>query len=163
MNRQKTARSFECRSKLIRIAETSRENSRKQDCAILSAASILPVMKKRRQKNHSPPDGHVLLPGVSHPQGRPRAFADAMKALVRGFIEVNNNPTVAYAIDKTDRIITTENRKLMTKAHIAEWKTACNEFQRMSDEKKKAWIENVLLTYPKIDQLPDSLSYNDIN
>jgi hypothetical protein len=54
---------------------------------------ILPGMKrKKRKKNHPPPEGYVLLPGVTHPQGRPQAFADAMKAMVRGFIEVNNNP-----------------------------------------------------------------------
>jgi len=27
-----------------------------------------------------------------------------MKAMVRGMIEINGNPAVAYAIDKTDRI-----------------------------------------------------------
>ncbi len=54
---------------------------------------ILPSMKKKRKKSRHPPDGYVLLPGVTHPQGRARAFADAMKALVRGMIEINGNPT----------------------------------------------------------------------
>ena len=78
-------------------------------------------------------------------------------------IEINGNPTVAYAIDKTDRIVTTENRKLMSKADIAEWTAACQEFEDMSKREQRVWIDTVLSTYPKIDQLPDPDSYNDIN
>ncbi|MHC4799948.1 MAG: hypothetical protein ACYTF1_25205 [Planctomycetota bacterium] len=52
-------------------------------------------MKKKRKKSRHPPDGYVMLPGVTHPQGRPQAFADAMKAMVRGMIEINDNLTVA--------------------------------------------------------------------
>ena len=86
-----------------------------------------------------------------------------MKAMVRGFIEVNKNPTVAYAIDKRDRIVTTVNRKLMTKEDIAEWKAACDEFQEMPEEEKQAWIEKVLSTYPRVDELPDPGGYNQIH
>lgn len=37
-----------------------------------------------------------------------RGVFDAMKAMIRGMIEINNNPIVAYAIHKKDRIVTTE-------------------------------------------------------
>ena len=43
-------------------------------------------------------DGFVLLPSVTHPQGREKAFDDCFKALVRTMIEAMHNPTIAYAI-----------------------------------------------------------------
>jgi hypothetical protein len=50
------------------------------------------MRRTKRKKNRPPPEGYVLPPGVTHPQGRPGAFADAMKAMIRGFIEVKLNP-----------------------------------------------------------------------
>lgn len=120
-------------------------------------------MKRKKRKKSRPSPSYVLLPGVTHPQGRAQAFTDAMKAMVRGFIEVNKNPTVAYAIDKTDRIVIAENQELMTKEDIAEWKAACDEFQEMLESEKKAWIDNVLSTYPRVDELPDPGGYNQIH
>jgi quinol monooxygenase YgiN len=117
-------------------------------------------MKRKRQPQ---PDDYVLFPDVTHPQGRARAFADAMKAFVRGMIEINGNLTFAYAIDKTDRIVTTDNRHLLSPEEQAEWDAASDEFEAKSPEEQQAWIDNVLSTYPKIDQLPDPDSYNDIN
>ena len=120
-------------------------------------------MKKRRKKSHAHSDGYLLLPSVTHPQGREKLFADAFKAFARGMIEINGNPTVAYAIDKTDRIVSTETRQLLSPEEQAEWDAACDEFEAKSPEEQQAWIDRVLSTYPKIDQLPDPDSYNDIN
>ena len=117
-------------------------------------------------KDHRPdpgPDHYVLLPSVTHPGGRAKAFDDAFKALVRAMIEVNDNPTFAYAIDKTDRIVTEENMDLLPKTVVAEWHEACDEFESMSVEAQDAWVEKVLTEYPKIDELPDLDSYNHIN
>ena len=41
------------------------------------------------------PDDYLLLPSVTHPGGRERAFKDAYKAMVRFMIEVKDNPTIA--------------------------------------------------------------------
>ena len=120
-------------------------------------------MKNPKRRKSRPKDGYVLLPSVTHPQGREKAFEDAMKAMVRAMIEMNNNPTFAYAISKTDRIVTTENRHLLSPEEQHEWDAACAEFDAMSPEQRKAWIDNVISTYPKIDKLPDPDSYNDIN
>ncbi len=122
---------------------------------------ILPRMGKRRGKQND--EGYVLAPSVTHPQGRERAFEDAFKAMARFMIEVNDNPTVAYAIDKTDRIVTEQNRKLLSEEDLAEWDAACDEFDSMSDEEQDEWIENVLESYPSIERLPDLDSYNHIN
>jgi hypothetical protein len=106
---------------------------------------------------------YVLLPSVTHPQGRARAFADAIKATVRLMVEVNQNPTLAYAIDKTDRIITTENMSFLSEEELDEWNTACDEFDAMSWQEQYAWVNRILGTYPKIGELPDLDGYNHLN
>ena len=108
-------------------------------------------------------DDYLLLPSVTHPGGRERAFKDAYKAMVRFMIEVNDNPTMAYAIDKTDRIVTAQNMKLLSEDDLAEWGEACEEFESMSEDEQQKWVEQVLASYPMIEGLPDLDSYNDIN
>ena len=95
--------------------------------------------------------------------GRAKAFEDAFKAMVRFMIEVNDDPTVAYAIDKTDRMVSEENAELLSDEDLAEWADACEEFEAMSPDERQTWIDQVLKTYPKIDELPDPDTYNDIN
>ena len=109
------------------------------------------------------PDDYVLLASVTHPGGRETAFKDAFKAMVRFMIETCDNPTIAYAIDKTDRMVTEENMKLLSEHDLVEWETACDEFESMSEEEQEEWIEQVLANYPTMDGLPDLDSYNDIN
>ena len=77
-----------------------------------------------------PSDDYILLPSVKNPGGRERAFTDSFKALVRTMIEVNNNPTIAYAIDKTDRLVTEVNVDQLTEEDLDEWASACSEFER---------------------------------
>jgi len=83
--------------------------------------------------------------------------------MARAMIEVNDNPTIAYAIDKTDRIVTEETMDSLPEAVVAEWHDACDEFEFMAEEAQDAWIEKVLTEYPKIDELPDLDGYNDLN
>ena len=106
---------------------------------------------------------YVVLPSVTHPQGRARAFADAIKATVRLMVEVNQNPTLAYAIEKTDRIVTTENMSLLSEEELDEWNAACEEFDTMSWQEQYAWVNRVLATYPTIDELGDPDGYNHLN
>ncbi len=122
---------------------------------------MLPSMADQPPHPNSP--DYLLLPSVTHPGGRERAFEDAYKAMVRFVIEVNDNPTMAYAIDKTDRVVTAENMKLLSEEDLAEWGEACEEFESMSEDEQQAWIDNVLASYPSIDRLPDLDSYNVIN
>lgn len=119
---------------------------------------MLSVMAPKRRESD-----YVLLPSVTHPGGRAKAFDDAFKAMVRAMIEVNDNPTFAYAIDKTDRIVTEENMDQLTDADLDEWDAACDEFESMSEEGHGAWVEKVLTDYPKMDSLPDLDSYNHVN
>ncbi len=51
------------------------------------------------------PDDYVLLPSVTHPGGRERAFEDAYKAMVRFMIEVNDNPTIRARKDDFKKIV----------------------------------------------------------
>ena len=85
------------------------------------------------------------------------------KAVVRAMIEVNDNPVMGYAIDKTDRIVTESNMKLLSEEALAEWNESCEEYELMSPEDRQAWIDMVLSSYPKMAELPDLDSYNDIN
>ena len=124
------------------------------------ARILHPMNGTRRQPS---PDDHLLLPSVTHPGGRERAFEDAFKAVVRFMIEVNENPTMAYAIDKTDRIVTAVNMKLLPANDLAEWDAVCDEFEAMSDDGRQTWIEKVLASYPTVEGLPAIDSYNDIN
>ena len=78
-------------------------------------------------------------------------------------IEVSDNPTMAYAIDKTGRIVTAENIKLLSEDDLAEWGEACDEFESMAEDKQQIWIKTVLSSYLAIDGMPDLDSYNDIN
>ena len=122
---------------------------------------ILPLMNDHRPEPG--PDDYLLLPSVTHPGGRERAFKNAYKAMVRFMIEVNDNPTIAYAIDKTDRIVTEANMALLSEDDLAEWGEACEEFESMSEDEQQRWIEQVLASFPMIEGLPDLDSYNDIN
>ena len=106
---------------------------------------------------------YVLLPSVTHPQGRVRAFADAIKATVRLMIEVNQNPTLAYAVEKTDRIVTSENMGLLSEEELNEWNEACDEFDAMSWQDQYAWVNRILATYPKCSDLGDPDGYNHVN
>ena len=115
------------------------------------------------QRPEPGPDDYVLLPSVTHPGGREKAFSDAFKAMVRAMIEVNDNPTFAYAIDKTDRIVTTESLDLLPAEALDEWDAACEEFEAMSPEEQKAWIDSVLSSYPRMEELPDLDGYNHLN
>ena len=108
-------------------------------------------------------DGFVLLPSVTHPQGRERAFEDCFKALVRTMIEVNNNPTIAYAIDKTDRLVTEANMDQLSDEELHEWTSACAEFEALSAAEQQEWIEQVRATYPRMEDLPDLDLYNLMN
>lgn len=42
------------------------------------------------------------------------------KAVVRAMIEVNDNPVMGYAIDKTDRIVTESNMRLLSEEALTE-------------------------------------------
>ena len=77
--------------------------------------------------------------------------------------ESTGNPTVAYAIDKTDCIVTEENIDQLPEQTLAEWEAACDEFEAMSEKKQEAWIQKVLSGYPTMEELPDLDSYNLIN
>ncbi len=119
---------------------------------------MLSIMAPKRRESD-----YVLLPSVTHPGGRAKAFDDAFKALVRAMIEVNDNPTFAYAIDKTDRIVTEKTMDSLPESAVAEWHEACDEFESMPVEAQDAWVKKVLTEYPKIDELPDLDGYNHIN
>ncbi len=108
-------------------------------------------------------DGFVLLPSVTHPQGREKAFDDCFKALVRTMIEALHNPTIAYAIDKTDRLVTEANMDQLSDEELHEWTSACAEFEAMPAAEQQEWIEQVRATYPRMEDLPDLDLYNLMN
>lgn len=105
---------------------------------------------------------YVLLPSVTHPQGRERAFADTFKAVVRFLVEARENLIVAYAIAKTDRIVTAENLALLSDEDLEEWDAACDEFEAMPPQQQQAWAEQVRETYPRLETLPDFDYYNHL-
>ena len=113
--------------------------------------------------SHKPDDDYVFFPQVKHPQGRDRMFTDQWKAMVRFMVEEFDNPVLAYATEKTDRLVTEETLKLLSPEAVQEWHDACNEFEAMSDEEQEAWIDKVIATYPKMDNLPDPDGYNEIH
>ncbi len=117
---------------------------------------------KNIEPTHSK-DGFVLLPSVTHPQGREKAFEDCFKALVRTMIETMNNPTIAYAIDKTDRLVTEANMDQLSHEELHEWSSACAEFEEMSAAEQQEWIGQIRATYPRMEDLPDLDLYNLMN
>ena len=108
-------------------------------------------------------DGFLLLPSVTHPQGREKAFEDCFKALVRTMIEAMNNPTIAYAIDKTDRLVTEANMDQLSDEELQEWTSACAEFEALSAAEQQKWIGQIRATYPRMEELPDLDLYNLMN
>ena len=46
---------------------------------------------------------------------------------------------------------------------LAAWEAACDEFDAMAPADPDAWIEKVRTTYPRMDDMPDPESYNDIH
>ena len=120
--------------------------------------------KKKKTKPAKPaPTDYVLFPSVTNPQGRVKAFSDAFKAAVRFSVENFEKPAAAYANDKTERIVTEENLKILSHADRDEWNTAYDEFEALSLEQQQAWTHHVLTTYPKLEELPDLDLYNLIN
>ncbi len=110
-----------------------------------------------------PKDGFILLPSVTHPQGREKAFDDCFKALVRTMVESMDNPAIAYAIDKTDRLVTEANMDQLSDEELHEWTSACAEFEAMPAAEQQEWIEQVRATYPRMEDLPDLDLYNLMN
>ncbi len=106
---------------------------------------------------------YVLMPSVTHPQGRARAFSDTFKAVVRFIVEIDNNPALGYAVDKTDRVVTSENMGFLSDDELDEWVDACDEFDLMSPHQQNTWIGEVLATYPKLHELPAPDLYNHIH
>lgn len=118
-------------------------------------------MDKKGQ--HPDESGYVLLPSVTHPQGRERAFEDAFKAMMRFMVEDCDNPAIGYAIDKTDRVVTQNNMNLLSPEDLSQWNDACEEFEDMPPEEQQVWMDKVLEEYPRVDQLPEPEGYNLIN
>ena len=103
---------------------------------------------------------YVLFPSVKHHQGRDRAFSDAFKAMVRFMVEVNDNPTAAYAIDKTGLVVSTENMTILSEDDLKDWDDACEEFVSIPEAKRQAWMDKVTRSYPRLEDLPEPEDYN---
>ena len=78
------------------------------------------------------PTTSCCIPEVTHPQGRHRLFLDVMRAMVRMTVEKLGKPVLAYATDKTHRMVTDENRHLIPPEGLAAWEAACDEFDAMA-------------------------------
>ncbi len=107
--------------------------------------------------------GFALLPSVTHPQGREKAFEDCSKALVRTMVEAMNNPTIAYAIGKTDRLVTEANIDQLSDEELHEWSSACAELQALSAAEQQEWIDQVWAADPRMEDLPDLDLYHLMN
>ncbi len=92
-----------------------------------------------------------------------KLFADQWRALIRTIVEVLDNPTLAYAVEKTDRLLTEEAMKRVPPEVAEEWEAACDQFEEMSPDDQNAWIEKVLTAYPKMEDLPDPEGYNEVH
>ena len=113
--------------------------------------------------NPPPPDDFVFFPGVNHPQGREQLFTDMWKGMVRHLVDGSDNPVLAYAVEKTQRILTEETMKRVSPEIIQEWHDAFDEFEAMEPEDQEVWIDKVVTTYPDMADLPDPEGYNEIH
>ncbi len=82
---------------------------------------------------------------------------------MRLIVEELDDPTLAYATEKTDRLVSKETMEQMPPEAIEEWEAACEEFEDMSPDEQGARIEKVLTTYPAMDDLPNPDGYNEIH
>lgn len=77
------------------------EGTKRGTWPLRQRTGILPLMNDHRPEPG--PDDYLLLPSVTHPGGRERAFKDAYKAMVRFMIEVNDNPCRSWLTAPTNR------------------------------------------------------------
>lgn len=87
------------------------------------------------------------------PRQRPKELNRVMRAMVRAMVEVNNDASVAYAMDKTKRHFTDHQLKDNDSREARAWREAREEYLRMGWKKQLEWRERVMRTHPRLDKL----------
>lgn len=87
------------------------------------------------------------------PRQRPKELNLVMRAMVRAMVEVNNDNTAAYAMDKTKRYFTDHQLEQNDSKHARAWRDAQEEYIKMGWQKQSKWRERVMRTHPRLDKL----------
>lgn len=83
--------------------------------------------------------------------------------LVGDLVETTGRPAAAYATDKSGLILTEQNQEIADPEAVEEWHDAYDEFEDMTPEEQETWVAKVLITYPRMDDMPDPEGYNEIH
>lgn len=87
------------------------------------------------------------------PRERSKRLNLVMRALVRTMVEVHNDESVAYAMDKTKRHFTEHQLEHNDSVHAKQWCNARNEYLEMGWKKQCDWQDRIMRTHPRLDKL----------
>lgn len=82
------------------------------------------------------------------PQGK---GAVDLRRAIKFAVEFGLSDEMAYAMEKTGRIVTTKNAGAISMEHVKEWVAACREYEALTVETQKLWKNRVLVEYPEVE------------
>jgi len=87
------------------------------------------------------------------PRDRSREFNAFFRALVRFMVESMNNESVAFAMHTTKRYFSPSELETTQTTPAKRFQQAEEEFDKLTEEEKRAWEERVCRTYPRLDRV----------
>lgn len=93
-----------------------------------------------------------LLHGMK-PRHRPPFFNTLMEALVREMAVLDNNRSVAYAMDKTKMFFEKPGTKEPETPEMKKFFAAVEAFRKMTDDQQYDWQDRVARRNPRLDQI----------
>jgi len=104
-----------------------------------------------------PPIDHEFEQLLEHPTLSPRQRSKelnrVMRAMVRMMVEVQNDESTAYAMDRTKRCFTEHQLENTDSKHAKAWRDAQIEYTRMGWKQQLRWRDHVMRTHPRLDRL----------
>ncbi|NLX07722.1 MAG: hypothetical protein GXY33_21495 [Phycisphaerae bacterium] len=91
------------------------------------------------------------------PRSRPPEFNRLFKAVIRAMVERYNNLPVAYAMAKTDRFFTEEQRKELRTSVARKWWDICWQFEKLDWARQRRWFDGIIRRYPRLEKIVASL------
>lgn len=95
------------------------------------------AFRKQFGREPGPDDPIFFDPDCAYPRYLPQQEQNVWKnTLVAAMVKAAIDPAQIYAFNKTGRIVTTDNQKLLTKAELTEWEDAIHEYYSKIDAQK---------------------------
>ncbi|MGO8796701.1 MAG: hypothetical protein ACLQLC_17900 [Candidatus Sulfotelmatobacter sp.] len=95
------------------------------------------AFRKQFGREPGPDDPIFFDPDCAYPRPVPQQKQENWKnTLVAAMVKAAIDPAAIYAFNKTDRMVTAENKSRLNKAELAEWEDAIVEYYSKIDTRK---------------------------